>query len=81
MSRSTISLRLKEPTKGHQVANYLQKPLAPEAIAKALGNNYYVCEGSPGKGVWADVPWIAVYNPTVTTSATRGYYVVYLFYG
>jgi 5-methylcytosine-specific restriction protein A len=34
--------------------------------------------GSPGKGNWAHVPWVSVFDPVVTTSATRGYYVVYL---
>ena len=34
-------------------------------------------EGSPGQGNWAAVPWISVFDPAITTSATRGYYVVY----
>ena len=25
------------------------------------------------------MPWISVFDPAITTSATRGYYVVYLF--
>ena len=28
---------------------------------------------------WADVPWIAVLDPEITTSTMRGYYVVFLF--
>jgi len=39
-----------------------------------------VVEGSPGQGNWAAVPWISVFDPAITTSATRGYYVVYLFH-
>jgi 5-methylcytosine-specific restriction enzyme A len=39
-----------------------------------------VVEGSPGQGNWATVPWISVFDPVMTTSATRGYYVVYLFH-
>jgi 5-methylcytosine-specific restriction protein A len=39
-----------------------------------------VDEGSPGQGNWAAVPWISVFDPAITTSATRGYYVVYLFH-
>lgn len=35
-------------------------------------------EGSPGKGNWAQIPWIGIFDSVVTTSATRGYYVVYL---
>jgi 5-methylcytosine-specific restriction protein A len=32
------------------------------------------------QGNWATVPWISVFDPAITTSATRGYYVVYLFH-
>jgi len=31
-------------------------------------------------GHWAAVPWLAVFDPAITTNATRGYYVVYLFH-
>src|SRR5205085_6626418 len=37
-------------------------------------------EGSAGAGNWAAVPWISIFDPAITTSATRGYYVVYLFH-
>jgi 5-methylcytosine-specific restriction protein A len=37
-------------------------------------------EGSAGAGDWAAVPWISVFDPAITTSATQGYYVVYLFH-
>jgi 5-methylcytosine-specific restriction enzyme A len=37
-------------------------------------------EGSPGQGNWAAVPWISVFDPAITTTATSGYYVVYLFH-
>ena len=37
-------------------------------------------EGSSGAGNWAAVPWISIFDPSVTTSATRGYYVVHLFH-
>jgi 5-methylcytosine-specific restriction protein A len=26
------------------------------------------------------VPWISVFDPAITTTATRGYYIVYLFH-
>jgi len=38
-----------------------------------------IVQGSPGQGQWAAVPWISIFDPAITTSATRGYYVVYLF--
>jgi 5-methylcytosine-specific restriction protein A len=37
-------------------------------------------QGSPGQGNWAAIPWISIFDPAITTSATRGYYVVYLFH-
>ncbi|HKN54485.1 MAG TPA: DUF3578 domain-containing protein, partial [Amycolatopsis sp.] len=39
----------------------------------------YVIKGSSGQGTRAAVPWIGVFDPDETTSATRGMYVVYLF--
>src|SRR5439155_332406 len=38
-----------------------------------------ICEGGAGVGNFATVPWLAIFDPIVTDSATRGYYVVYLF--
>lgn len=40
----------------------------------------YIVKSSPGQGQWADVPWIAILNPQITSAATSGYYVVYLFH-
>jgi 5-methylcytosine-specific restriction protein A len=68
----------KEPLRDNPVAEFIRGE-APNAIRTTIANDYYLVEGSPGQGNWADVPWIAVFDPTVTTSATRGYYVVYLF--
>jgi 5-methylcytosine-specific restriction enzyme MrcB-like protein len=36
-------------------------------------------EGSTGAGNITAAPWIALFDNRVTTSATTGYYVVYLF--
>ena len=30
-------------------------------------------------GNWAQLPWIAIFNPKITKSAQSGYYIVYLF--
>jgi 5-methylcytosine-specific restriction protein A len=68
------------PFSGHPLANFIRTD-APAALKKALGNkaSSFKIEGSPGKGNWAEVPWVAAFNPVVTTTATQGYYVVYLF--
>lgn len=66
--------------KGHVFANYVRRDAAG-AVRDALGDaaDGLLVVGSPGKGNFAEIPWIAVFDPTVTSSATRGYYVVYLF--
>lgn len=43
----------------------------------SIGDPYLV-EGSYGKGLWTRVPWIAVFDNRITTSATKGVYIVYL---
>jgi 5-methylcytosine-specific restriction protein A len=65
----------------HPLAAFIRRE-APEAVKKAsgeLGVGLQV-EGSAGAGNWAAVPWISVFDPAVTTTATQGYYVVYLFH-
>lgn len=51
----------------------------PKEIAEAVANDArYEVDGSPGKGNWADVPWVAVLDRLVTETAQQGYYLVYL---
>lgn len=68
------------PFASHPLASYIRRD-APSALEAALGDSAsgLECVGSPGQGQWAEVPWLAVFDPVVTSSATRGYYVVYLF--
>jgi 5-methylcytosine-specific restriction protein A len=65
----------------HPLASYIRRDAA-SAASEALGpaGRGLNIEGSPGAGNWAMVPWIAVFDPAVTDSATRGYYVCYLFH-
>ncbi|WP_232630538.1 DUF3578 domain-containing protein [Methylobacterium sp. Leaf118] len=70
-----------DPPAGHPLAHVIRKGAADElrAALAPLGGPYLV-KGSPGRGTrWAAVPWLAAFDPAVTTSATRGYYLVYLF--
>jgi 5-methylcytosine-specific restriction protein A len=55
---------------------------APSAVNRVVDSLFgfgFKVVGSPGQGNWARIPWIAVFNPAITTTATRGYYAVYLF--
>jgi 5-methylcytosine-specific restriction protein A len=66
---------------GHSLAQFIRTE-ARDSVAAALGADVsgLVVEGSPGQGVWAAVPWIGVFDPAVTVTATEGFYVVYLFH-
>jgi 5-methylcytosine-specific restriction protein A len=70
-----------EPLEGHALAQFIRGD-AEDAVKQALGElgAGLLVEGSPGQGNWAAVPWISVFDPAITTSATAGYYVVYLFH-
>ena len=66
---------------GHPLAQFIRGDAA-SVVLDALGEvgEGLIVQGSPGQGNWAAVPWISVFDPAITTSATRGYYVVYLFH-
>jgi 5-methylcytosine-specific restriction enzyme A len=70
-----------EPLAGHPLGAFIRHAAA-EAVEQALGElgAGFQVEGSAGAGNWAAVPWISVFDPAITTSATQGYYVVYLFH-
>ena len=70
-----------DPPAGHPLAHVIRKG-APDELRRALEplGGPFLVKGSSGRGRhWAAVPWLAVFDPAVTTSATRGYYLVYLF--
>ncbi|MGB7855018.1 MAG: DUF3578 domain-containing protein, partial [Pseudolabrys sp.] len=76
---STIKRLKRNRQKG--IRNFIRHG-AEDAVAEGLGESAegLIVEGSAGKGPWAAVPWISVFDPAITTSATEGYYVVYLFH-
>lgn len=53
---------------------------APEKMYETglIDKNKYLVSGSVGKGVWAKVPWLAVFRREITESAQKGVYIVYL---
>jgi 5-methylcytosine-specific restriction protein A len=66
------------PFSDHPTANFIRRDLA-ESVADAIPATAYLVVGSAGQGNWAEVPWVSIFDEVVTTSAQRGYYVVYLF--
>jgi len=63
---------------GHVIGEFVRKEI-PQRLEKILGNDQrYTFKGSVGSGQWAAVPWVAIFNQYITTSAQKGYYLVYL---
>ena len=79
--RPTMRTATKQTFANHPFAAYIRHSAVAEVeSALATTDGDLIVEGSPGAGNWAAVPWIGVFDPLVTDSATRGYYVVYLFH-
>lgn len=60
---------------GEFVRNDIPAALYNTGLIDAQG---YLITGSVGQGNWATVPWICIFDRSITTSATRGVYIVYL---
>ena len=66
--------------KKHKLGNHVRK-LVKDIITKnaELEHGRYYITGSVGQGRWAEIPWISIFIRDITTTATKGYYIVYLF--
>ena len=63
---------------GHPLTLFITNDL-PNAVRAHVPSSYKV-RGSAGQfNTWSQVPFVAVFDRTVTVSAQRGYYVCYLF--
>jgi 5-methylcytosine-specific restriction enzyme A len=69
---------------GNELADFLRRGF-PETLRGMIagfpdteGSDLLV-QGSAGQGQWVRCPWVGIFDPVVTDSAERGYYVVYLF--
>jgi 5-methylcytosine-specific restriction protein A len=70
----------KERFAQHPLASFIRDEAAKEVQQTLANGQGLTVEGSAGAGQWAAVPWISVFDDVVTDSATRGYYIVYLFH-
>jgi len=65
--------------KGNPAVRVLNKGL------NSVENNFlfltspYLSKGSAGQGGWAIIPWIGLFDKDISTSAEKGFYIVYLF--
>jgi 5-methylcytosine-specific restriction protein A len=67
-----------EEFRGHPLAALLVRDI-PGSLEPWIDEPGYKIQGSPGRGRWAGTVWVAIFDRLVTTTAQRGYYLVYLF--
>ena len=54
------------------------KNILKPAVKK--NSDYFKYRSSSGQHAnWADVPWLAILDPAITTTTQKGYYIAYLF--
>ncbi len=65
---------------GHELAAFFKKEFQDEVALIAQGiDSTFKIKASVGAGNWANVPWLSILNPRITTSTQSGVYPVYLF--
>jgi len=64
---------------GHPMGAYFRNHI-PDIIYKTgiVKQQTHLITGSVGQGNWATVPWICIFDRSITTTATKGVYIVYL---
>ena len=60
------------------MADMLRQDIPAEIKVGVANEARYQVTGSPGKGNWAGVPWVAILDRFVTDTPQQGYYLVYL---
>lgn len=70
----------KEEFAGSEIGRIITKEIPMSLIAEAnINQDKFLVAGSIGKGQFAEIPWIAIFNKKITESATKGIYIVYLY--
>jgi len=62
------------PLKNNTLAVFIRGDIPESIVHMASISDAYKVQGSPGRGNWAEIPWIGLFDREVTTSAERGYY-------
>ncbi len=69
----------RETFAGHPLGSYFRNDIPRKIYDTGLVNSSeYLITGSVGQGNWAMVPWVCIFDRSITTSATKGVYIVYL---
>ena len=69
----------RKPFAGHPMGTFFRNDIPREIYSTGLVNTQdYLVTGSVGQGNWATIPWVCIFDRKITTSATKGVYIVYL---
>ena len=67
-----------KPIKGTQNTEIIKREI-PNFLTDELNIGVtYKVYGSVGSGNWSEIPWIGILDKSITTSTTKGYYIVLL---
>ena len=75
---SKIGVTIKKARTDHITYDLIEKDW-PGYIRQHVNSNRYKVDSSVGQGVLGAIPWLTIMDKSITESATKGYYVVYLF--
>jgi len=68
-----------KPFNGSKFGDFVRHDIAIEAKKCLLLWPFELkVKASVGQGLWASVPWLAFFDPLITETATKGFYVVFL---
>jgi 5-methylcytosine-specific restriction protein A len=73
-----LELKKEQKSDNHPLFQKLCVESAEELI-EFINDERYIVKGSVGVGVWSSVPWLAIFDRFITSSAQSGYYPVFLF--
>lgn len=68
----------KEEFSGHPIGILVRNKIPHSLYEGVVDSSKYLVKGSIGQGNWATNPWICIFDRRITTSATKGVYIVYL---
>ncbi|MDD2972755.1 MAG: DUF3578 domain-containing protein [Lachnospiraceae bacterium] len=64
---------------GHQMGSFFRTDIPLTIYGTGIvPTGPYLITGSVGQGNWAMIPWICIFDRKITTSETKGIYIVYL---
>lgn len=70
----------KKPFKNNILAEFIRHDFVNSVkIVTEKNKSNYLLKASPGAGNWANIPWLSILDPRITTTTQEGIYPVYLF--